>query len=380
VSRLGSKQHFIQTLESQGLLDRQIEYLPSDAEIAERKARGLGLTRPELAVLLSYSKLVVFQQLVDSDVPEDPYLSKELVRYFPEPLQKKYAKAMEQHRLKREIIATAVTNSTINRMGATFLLRMQEDSGRSPGEVAKAFTITRETLDARSLWAQIDALDSKVPESVQIDALQVIWSLQRSMTRWLLARPGAIPGIATAVERYHDGFRDIRAGEAILSDSQRPEYEASLAEWKARGMPDDLGLQLAALPYLEPCCDIIEVARERKLKPVDVAKVHFRLGDALRLPWLAAQIDQLPVEGRWHAVARGVLRDELGAQQRALVGQVLSTAGTGADGKVRNWISRDDAALRFTLSMLGELAAQKTLDYPTASVAVRRLAQLTANG
>src|SRR5690606_16931958 len=104
VSRLGSKQHFIRTLESQGLLDRQIEYLPTDAEIAERKARGLGLTRPELAVLLSYSKLVAFQQMLDSDIPEDPYLSKELVRYFPEPLQARYAKSMEQHRLKREII------------------------------------------------------------------------------------------------------------------------------------------------------------------------------------------------------------------------------------------------------------------------------------
>src|SRR5690606_24765336 len=379
VSRLGSKQHFIQTLEAQGLLDRQIEYLPSDAEIADRKARGLGLTRPELAVLLTYAKLVVFQQLVDSDMPEDPYLSNALVSYLPGPLQKKYAKAMEQHRLKREIIASAVTNSTINRMGATFLLRMQEDSGRGPDEVAKAFTITRETLDARTLWAQIDALDGKVPESVQIDALQVIWSLQRSMTRWLLARPGAIPGIATAVERYLDGFHDIRAGEAILADSQRPAYEASLAEWRARGMPEGLALQLAALPYLEPCCDIIEVARERKLKPVEVAKVHFRLGDALRLPWLVEQIDQLPVEGRWHAVARGVLRDELAAQQRALVGQVLSTTGSGPDGKVRSWINCDDPALRFTLSMLGELATQKTLDYPTASVAVRRLAQLTVS-
>jgi glutamate dehydrogenase len=380
VSRLGSKQHFIRTLEAQGLLDRQIEFLPSDAEIADRKARGIGLTRPELAVLLSYSKLVVFQQLLESDVPEDPYLSKELVRYFPEPLQKKYAKAMEQHRLKREIIATAVTNSTINRMGATFLLRMQEDSGRTPGEVAKAFTITRETLDARALWTQLDALDGRVPESVQIDALQVIWSLQRSMTRWLLARPGAIPDIATAVDRYHDGFKDIRAGDFILADSQRPAYEASLQEWKDKGLPDELGTQLAALPYLEPCCDIIEVARERKLKPTDVAKVHFRLGDALRLPWLQEQIDMLTVEGRWHAVARGVLRDELATQQRALVGQVLSTAGADADAKVQQWIGRDDATLRFTLSMLSELAAQKTLDYPTASVAVQRLSQLASRG
>ncbi|SFK90898.1 NAD-glutamate dehydrogenase [Lysobacter sp. cf310] len=380
LSRLGSKQHFIRTLESQGLLDRQIEFLPSDAEIAERKARGLGLTRPELSVLLSYSKLVAFQQLLDSDVPEDPYLSKELVRYFPEPLQKKYAKAMENHRLKREIIATAVTNSTINRMGATFLLRMQEDSGRTPGEVAKAFTITRETLDARELWAQIDALDGKVAESTQIDALQVIWNLQRSFTRWLLSRPGAIPDIATAVARYHDGFKDIRAGKGILGDGQRPAYEASFADWKAKGVPVALADQLAALPYLEPSCDVIEVARERKLKPVDVAKVHFRLGEALRLPWLLEQIDALTVDGRWHAVARGVLREELGTQQRILVGQVLAMPGASAEAKVKQWLERDDVSLRFTLAMLNELAAQKTLDYPTASVAVQRLSQLASRG
>ncbi len=380
LSRLGSKQHFIRTLESQGLLDRQIEFLPSDSEIAERKARRIGLTRPELSVLLSYSKIVLFQQLLDSDVPEDPYLSKELVRYFPAPLQKKYAKSMEQHRLKREIIATAVTNSMVNRMGATFTLRMTEDTGRSPGEVAKAFTITRETLDARELWAQIDALDGKLPESVQVDALQTIWNLQRSMTRWLLSRPGAIPAITTAVERYHDGFREIRAGSGILPAAMRPAYDASFADWKEKGLPEALAKQLAALPYLEWCCDIIEVARARRLKPVDVARAHFRLGDALKLPWLYAQIDTLAVDGRWHAVARGSLRDELATQQRLLTMQVLDTPGANADAKVKAWIERDDASLRFTLAMLAELAAQKSLDYPTASVAVRRLSMLSAEG
>ena len=380
LSRLGSKQHFIRTLESQGLLDRQIEYLPSDAEIADRKARRIGLTRPELSVLLSYSKIVLFQQLLDSDVPEDPYLSKELVRYFPQPLQQTYAKAMQQHRLKREIIATAVTNSMVNRMGASFTLRMTEDTGRSPGEVAKAFTITRETLDARELWTQIDALDGKVPESVQVDALQVIWSLQRSMTRWLLSRPGAIPDITAAVDRYHDGFREIRAGSGILPPTMRPAYDASFADWKAKGLPEALAKQLAALPYLEWCGDIIEIARARKLKPVDIAKAHFRLGEALKLPWLYAQIDTLAVDGRWHAVARGSLRDELAAQQRLLTMQVLEAPGANADAKLRHWIERDDAPLRFTLGMLGELATQKTLDYPTASVAVRRLSMLSAEG
>ncbi|MCR6687197.1 NAD-glutamate dehydrogenase domain-containing protein [Pseudoxanthomonas sp.] len=380
VKRLGSKQHFIRTLEAQGLLDRQIEFLPSDAELSARKARGQGMTRPELAVLLSYSKLVAFQQLLDSDIPEDPYLSRELQRYFPEPLQKKYAAGMDRHRLKREIIATAVTNATINRMGATFLLRMQEDTGRSPAEVAKAYTISRETLDARMLWSQIDDLDGKLPEAAQIDALQVIWNLQRSFVRWLLNRPGPMPGITEAVERYREPFNDIRSASGVLAQSQRPAYEAALQEWKDKGMPAALAQQLAELPYLEPAFDIIELARARKLKPVDVSRVHFRLGDALGLPWLFEQIDALAVDGRWHAVARGVMRDELAAHQRTLAGQALTRPGASADAKVQAWLQRDDAALRFTLGMLGELSAQKTLDYPTLSVAVQKLGQLAAHG
>lgn len=382
VRRLGSKQHFIQTLEQQGLLDRQIEFLPSDAEIAERKAKGLGLTRPELAVLLSYAKLVAFQQLVESDVPEDPYLSKELLRYFPTPLRKKYAQAMERHRLKREIIATAVTNATINRMGSTFLLRMQEDTGRSIGEVAKAYTISRETLDARALWTQIDALDGQVPEPVQIDALEVIWRLQRSFVRWLLFRPGAIPAITDAVQRYHGPFNEIRVAAGVLPDARRPEYEARVAGWKDKGVPAPLATQLAELRYLEPAFDIIELAGARKLRPVDVARVYFRLGTALRLPWLSEQIDALQVEGRWHAIARGVLRDQLAAHQRDLAAQVLAMPGEAgdADAKVAAWMGRDDSGLRFTLAMLQELETQKNLDYPTVSVAVQRLGQLAAHG
>ncbi len=376
VGRLGSMQHFIRTLEAQGRLDRQIEFLPSDAEFAERRARGLGLTRPELAVLLSYDKIVAFEQLLSSDVPEDPYLSQELERYFPTALRKRHARAMQTHRLKREIIATAVTNSTINRMGATFLLRMQEDTGRGIGEVARAFTISREVLDARDLWAAIDGLDGKVPEAVQVDALLVIWHLQRAITRWLLSRPGRIPDITAAVGRYHDGMRAIRLGKAILPAPMRPAYEASLADWQARGVPQTLAGQLAALPYLESSGDIIEVARARKLTEVDVARVHFRLGDALQLPWLYQQIDLLPVDGRWHAVARGALRDELATRHRELTAQALSLPGGDADAKVARWLGRDDAPLHFTLGMLTELAAQTSLDYPTASVAVRRLAML----
>ena len=382
VSRLGSKQHFIRTLEAQGLLDRQIEFLPSDAEIAERKARGKGLTRPELAVLLSYSKLVLFAQLVDSDVPEDPYLSKELVRYFPQPLQNKYAKAMEHHRLKREIIATAVTNSMVNRMGATFALRMHEDTGRSPAEIAKAYTIAREALEARELWAQIDALDGKVPEAAQIDALQTIWQLMRTMSRWLLSRPGKMPEITSAIARYSDGLKAVHeALPGVMSSVRRVAYDARLGQWKAKGLPGTFATQLAGLPLLEFGCDIVEIAHARKLPPADVTKAYIALRAGLHLPWLYEQIDALQVDGRWQALARGALRDELGNQQRALVSQILAGGDNEpADAKVESWLQRDDSSLRFTQAMLADLLNQKTLDYPTVSVAVRRLAQLASSG
>ncbi|MDQ3617624.1 MAG: NAD-glutamate dehydrogenase [Pseudomonadota bacterium] len=381
-TRLGSKQHFIRTLESQGLLDRQIEFLPSDAEIAERKARGQGLTRPELSVMLSYAKLVLFQQLVDSDVPEDPYLSKELVRYFPQPLQARYARSMEHHRLKREIIATAVTNSMVNRMGATFTLRMTEDTGRNPAEVAEAYTIAREALDARGLWAQIDALDGKVSESAQIDALQVIWHLMRSMSRWLLSRPGKMPEITVAMARFGDGLKVVREALPVaMSDIRREAYDSRVADWNAKGFPDSLVIQLAALPLLEFGCDIVEIAHTRKLPPVEVARAYFALGAALHLPWLYEQIEALQVDGRWQALARGALRDELGTQQRALVNQILAGGGKKpAEAKVEAWLQRDDSSLRFTQTMLADLLNQKTLDYPTLSVAVRRLAQVAAAG
>lgn len=380
VHRLGSKQHFIRTLEQQGLLDRQIEFLPSDAEIAERKSRGQGLTRPELAVLLSYSKIVLFQQLLESDVPEDPYLSKELVRYFPQPLQAKYAKAMEGHRLKREIIATAVTNSMVNRMGATFTLRMTEDTGRTPAEVAEAYTIAREAVDARALWSQIDALDGKVPESVQVDALQVIWHLLRSMSRWLLSRPGKMPEITAAMARYGDGLNAVRGAlPDVLSGVRRDAYATRVADWKAKGLPPQLAEQLAALPLLEFGCDIVEIALTRKLSPVEVAKAYFGLGAALSLPWLYEQVEQLPVDGRWQALARSALRDELASQARSLVSQILADGGKKpVEQKVDAWLKRDDSSLRFTLAMFADLHNQKALDYPTLSVAVRRLAQVAS--
>jgi glutamate dehydrogenase len=377
VKRIGSMAHFIRTLEGEGLLDRQVENLPSEMELSDRKTRGHGMTRPELSVLLSYDKIRLYQQLLESDVPEDPYLSKELVRYFPKPLHDKYAAHMQRHRLKREIIATAVTNSTLNRMGATFMMRMQEDTGQGPAAIAKAYTSAREILGARDLWAQIEAQDSKVAESTQVDAVMQVWSQLRHLTRWLLNRPGGTLEIAANVERYQAAVVELSSNlPEVLAPAGKADFATSQEKWEGLGLPTELALRLAKLPELRAMLDMVEVAQQTGQPIAKVANVFYELGHALDLEWLRGQIEALPVEGHWHAQARGSLLDELSHQHRALATQVLAyKAGNGSVSLVQAWLDRDDPALKYTRSMLSEILTQNA-DYPIASVAVRRLAQL----
>jgi glutamate dehydrogenase len=322
---------------------------------------------------------VIFNQLLDSDVPEDPYLSRELVRYFPKTLQERYSTEMEDHRLRREIIATAVTNSMVNRMGSTFVLRLMEDTGETPAQIAKAYSISREALDARELWSQIDGLDGHLPERAQVEALTAIWHLQRNMTRWLLNRPGANLNIAAMVERYQGPMAELReALPKVLPAESRADLQDDAAQWQARGFPAELAREFAVLPFLTYALDIIDIALDLDVPVADVGQAYFMLSDALHSKWLMDNVESLPVDGRWHAQARGVLRDELQSQQRALVTAVLAGATGGADEAVNAWLARDDASLRYTLQMFTDMRNLRHLDYPTLSVAVRRLAHVVA--
>ncbi|MDE2308694.1 MAG: NAD-glutamate dehydrogenase, partial [Xanthomonadaceae bacterium] len=276
-----------------------------------------------------------------------------------------------------EIIATAVTNSTINRMGATFMLRMQEDTGQGPAAIAKAYTAAREILEARELWAQIEALDSKVAEDTQFDAIMQLWALLRHVTRWLLNLPGGTLDIAANVARYQAQVaRLCEALPAALTLTGKGDFESSREKWEGLGFPAELALPLARLSELRAALDIVEVAQHSGQPIGRVASVFFELGEALDLEWLRGQIEALPVEGQWHAQARGSLLDELNHQHRALALQVLAVAGASAGvSPVQAWLQRDDPTLKYTRATLAEILTQNA-DYPIASVAVRRLAQL----
>ncbi|HXD35105.1 MAG TPA: NAD-glutamate dehydrogenase, partial [Rhodanobacter sp.] len=244
--------------------------------------------------------------------------------------------------------------------------------------IAKAYTAAREILDARQLWAQIEALDSKVAEDTQLDAIKQIWSLLRHMTRWLLNRPGGSLDIAANVARYQEGVSALRQVlPEVLTPTGQGDFSCTQEKWEGLGMPAELGQRLARMPDLRAALDMVEVVQQSGQPMEQVARVFFELGEALDLEWLRGQIEALPVEGHWHAQARGSLLDELNHQHRALALQVLALAGKRTDdvSPVQAWLQRDDATLQHTRSMLAEILTQNA-DYPIASVAVRRLAQL----
>jgi glutamate dehydrogenase len=180
--------HTIRSMELSGHLDRALEFLPSTEEIEERHKAGRGLTRPELAIVLAYAKMALYGHLIDSDVPEDPYLGHELERYFPALMQKRCGTYLRQHRLRREIIATATTNSMVNRMGASFARRTQEDTGAKAATVVRAYAIAREAFDMRTTWSDIEALDAKINARTQYEMMFETTRLLRFCTYWLIHR------------------------------------------------------------------------------------------------------------------------------------------------------------------------------------------------
>ncbi len=322
--RLGEHAHFIRSLELEGVLDRALEFLPSAEEIEERSRAGEGLTRPELAMALSYSKISLSNQLIASDVPEDPYLGRELDRYFPDRLSRRFADLLGEHRLRREIIVTATTNSIVNRMGPTFVARTQQDTGADAATVARAYSIARDSLDVRELWTGIERLDNRVAAAAQYGMTQDTVALVRQVTYWLIQRHRGALGIEAQVGRLRPGIRELAAGlPHWLQGLEREACERRAAELGAAGVPATLARQVAACAALASAPDIVELAQSHRLSVAVAARTYFGVGAGFGLDWLRDRIEDLAIEGHWQAVARNSLRETLYDAHRGLTERVL---------------------------------------------------------
>jgi glutamate dehydrogenase len=377
--RLSESAFVIRALERSGDLNRSLEFLPTDEEIAERRQAGEGLTRPELAITLSYGKIWLYRALIRSNVPEDPYLSAELKRYFPTPVQKRFAVRLKRHRLRREIIATAITNSLINRMGPVFPVRAQDDTGADPAAIARAYSIAREVFAVRNIWAQIEALDNKIPATVQYTAMFQTTRLLGHISYWLLENRGNDLDIERAVYRYREKVAELfRELPGLLGITQQSRLRVLHSQLVEQHVPEQLAARIASLEELHCALDLVEVARAARLKIGYAAKAYFELGERIGLTWIKEQIEALAADGHWQAVARTTLRDNLYALQSKLTLAALGCKGAEPVARIERWISRHAAPVDSLKRVVVDLRTGSPPDFATLSVAlqaVRRLAQ-----
>ena len=377
-SMLDVHARLIRSLEQSRKLDRELEALPDDDEIAERKREHRGLTRPELATLLAYSKIDLYTELLDSDVPEDPYLSRELVSYFPEPLRQRFAQWMDGHPLRREIAATQVVNNVLHGGGTTFTFRLQEETGAVPSEIARAYTVAREVFGQRPLWHEIEDLDNQVDAGTQAAMLLEGRRLIERGSRWLLRNRRSPLDIASTVELFAPGAATLYEALPRLLDPRDAEPLLRRAdELEQSHVPADLASRVASLPWMFATLDVVEVAAETGLDVQHVAAVHLHLGARLELHWLRDRIVGLPRDDRWKALARAALRDDLYGLHRDLTAQVLASGreGEAPDVLVRGWIHSNPAADR-CLETLADIRVGHVYDLTTLPVAVREVRNL----
>jgi glutamate dehydrogenase len=376
--RSAELQNLIRTLERASELDRALEYLPDDESIAERRKQGLGFTRPELAVLLAYSKISLNNQLLDSDVPEDRYLANELDRYFATPVRKRFGRAIPRHRLRREIIATATTNSLVNRMGPSFVLRATDETGATPAQVTRAYSIARESFGMRERWAAIEALDNRIPASAQYDMMHEISRLLRHSSYWLLRERRRELDIDARVREFAAPLaRLVRCLGDCVAGVDRERRQQALARIGQAGVSPALADFIASLEALGSAWDIAELAAASRRPVEDTAAMWFACGTALGSDWLRSEIDHLAVDGQWQAVARSGLRDAVARLQRRLCELALRQRGTGTtEQRVARWLASLGDRLGTWQQTLKEMRGAGHADFATLTVGVDALRRL----
>ena len=369
---------YLDALERSGRLDRALELLPTAEQLLERGDSG-GLTMPELAVLLAYTKIELFTQLLASDVPEDPFLGHELEQYFPDLLRDRFAAQIADHPLRREIVATCVTNSVIDHAGTSFVFRLAEETGRSAPEIARAHTAAREIFALPTLWTQIRALDGTVPTTVQDRLFLEVRRVVERATRWLLHHRREPLDIAATAAFFSPGVPELseRLPE-LLTDAAAAALANEVGRYTDAGVPEPLARRIAALPALLSVLDISEVTRSSGHVLADVAAVHFQLGEQLLLDWLRQRILELPRDDHWQALARGALRDTLHEVHASLTAEVLRRGEPGASARdqVSGWLGRAAAATNRCVRVLDEIAGGGRADLATLTVALREVGAL----
>ncbi|MBV7490112.1 NAD-glutamate dehydrogenase [Pseudomonas sp. PDM30] len=381
--RIAEYKRLMNDLEGRGKLDRAIEFLPAEDAINERIAEGHGLTRAELSVLISYSKIDLKEQLLGSLVPDDDYLTRDMETAFPPTLVSKFSAAMRRHRLKREIVSTQIANDLVNHMGITFVQRLKESTGMSPANVAGAYVIVRDIFHLPHWFRQIENLDYKVSADVQLELMDELMRLGRRATRWFLRARRNEQNAARDVAHFgpHLAALGLKLDE-LLSGEIRETWQTRYQAYVEAGVPELLARMVAGTTHLYTLLPIIEASDVTGQDPADVAKAYFAVGSALDITWYLQQISALPVENNWQALAREAFRDDVDWQQRAITISVLQQGDGSQEVETRLdlWMQQHEGMIERWRAMLVEIRAASGTDYAMYAVANRELLDLALSG
>ena len=367
-------------LERSGLLDRDLEYLPDEIEIEERKARKQGMTRPELAVVLSYAKIDVYNALTAHKETLADFLKTHPMRYFPEVLRRRYTEFIPTHRLSPQILATLISNDIVNRMGPAFVKRVQLDTGADVVTVARAYTVARQIVRAGALNRTIEELDNEIPASAQMSMLFELSRTQRHATYWIIEHYGDYVDIDGLVDRLKDGMATVygRTG-GIMSAAARERHEKAMNNYTSMGVPEKLADKMAALLLTRAALDITDLAVTFKRDVIESARVYSLFNDRLGIFALHAGAEDVKVKGRWQAMARSNLRDEFFQIRRDMAADILKKRSKkNIEQLVDEWLQQRSEQVERFVTMLDEMKLRGVFDIATLSVAAKELRELVA--
>ncbi|MFE3585453.1 NAD-glutamate dehydrogenase [Streptomyces vinaceus] len=378
-SLLHAQQRFMRRLEAAGRLDRGIEFLPTDRQIRELLSAGKGLTQPELAVLFAYTKITVADELIATELPDDPYLRRLLHAYFPGALRAKFPEQIDAHALRREIITTLLVNDTVNTGGSTFLHRLREESGASTEEIVRAQLAAREIFGLAGVWDAVESLDNKVAADVQTRVRLHSRRLVERGTRWLLNNRPQPLQITETIELFSDRVAEVWAElPKLVRGADLEWYQSIMDELIGEGVPEELAAKVAGFSSAFPTLDIVAIADRTGVNPLDVAEVYYDLADRLQITQLMDRIIELPRADRWQSMARASIREDLFAAHAALTADVLAVGNGDStpEDRFKAWEDKNAAIISRARTTLDEIRGSDDFDLANLSVAMRTMRSL----
>ena len=384
VNQLQEQVRFIHELERTGKLDRALEFIPDDEEIAERVAKGNGLTRPELSVLLAYSKMVLKEDLIHDDITNNLYHDNLLFNAFPLQLQTKYKDQMQQHPLRAEIIATKLANKIGNDMGFNFVYRMQEETGATVAEIANSYTISCAVFELEDFWKKIESLNNKISTAIQTEMLFQYRRTARRATRWFLRHRNKSISIDQSITLFKPTFSVMsKKLKHFIIDQEAKELEHVENDLISASVPTEIAERISQLSTIFSALDIADISQEDGKDVELVASLYFKLGVRLELHWFLEQITRQPVGNHWQALARASFREELDWQQRSLTSVVLacdfSVKAKDLDKLLDAWVNTNEQPLNRWKHILADFKIGQNHEFAKFSVALRELMLLSLN-